>query len=199
MLTEPVALLAEDLGNYLHCSSGNALRSPLRHPRFTALGQADFETAFRNAAAISRLAHPRLLCSARPVGVLRPGRGRRLHRPPHRGGGPRRRRLRLPSGPALPAAAPGSCRPARPSPNPGPTPPRSNTRSPGPATTAGPSTWPASSSPTDPTCATSSASPAPAASWPLESSCRSGAYAAESAVADWARSMSTSSPLKPYW
>ena len=53
MLTEPVALLAEDLGNYLHCSSGNALRSP---PRFTALGQADFETAFRNAAAISRLA-----------------------------------------------------------------------------------------------------------------------------------------------
>src|SRR5580704_9661407 len=73
MLTEPVALLAEDLGNYLHCSSGNALRSPLRHPRFTALGQADFETAFRNAAAISRLAHPRLLCSARPVGVLRPG------------------------------------------------------------------------------------------------------------------------------
>jgi hypothetical protein len=26
-----------------------------------ALGQADFETAFRDAAAISRLAHPRLM------------------------------------------------------------------------------------------------------------------------------------------
>ena len=53
----------------------------------------------------ARRARP--LRAARPVGVPRPGRGGHVHRPRGGRGRAHRRRPRLPSGPALPSAAPG--------------------------------------------------------------------------------------------